>query len=273
MLIVHIQLYLGTIVLLTVLNELLRCRGKLVLLGQALEAPQLLDELLLGGLLPELYENRSGMAVQDRYADTLGTDHRLCCCLDVISLDVSPNLQRLLLGLLLLTADVRDDVAHHLRPGLEILAGTGNGLVGGNDHLIGLKLHPCGQRRCIGLNGTVGLYSDEASCGAQTLLLLLDDLVMLGIDLRYHHRNVLGPAMCRVVGHHRCLCPGIGLLDHTDLVLLHVYRREYEIHVPGHALDVRHILHDHVLHLLRHGDVQLPSALYGLAVGLSCRPG
>ena len=40
---IHIQSYLGTIVLFQILDELLRCAGKCKLLGKSLEVYQLLD--------------------------------------------------------------------------------------------------------------------------------------------------------------------------------------------------------------------------------------
>ena len=54
LLIVDIQLYLRTIILFQILNELLRCARKLQFLRKSFEINQLLDQLLFGWFLSEL---------------------------------------------------------------------------------------------------------------------------------------------------------------------------------------------------------------------------
>ncbi len=64
------------------------------------------------------------MTVADGHSDALGRDDGALCLNDLTVLDVTPDSQRLLLGLLFLAADVRDNVVDHLGPVLEVLAGT-----------------------------------------------------------------------------------------------------------------------------------------------------
>ena len=54
LLIVYIQSYLGTVILLKVLDELLRRAGKVLLLGHAAEGAERIDQLLLCGILAEI---------------------------------------------------------------------------------------------------------------------------------------------------------------------------------------------------------------------------
>ncbi len=183
---------------------------------------------------------------------------------------MAEDAQRLLFALLLLAGDEGDDVADHLRPVLEGLAGAGDCLVGGCCHLVGLKLLPRGKGRGVGLDGAVGLDSDKAPRGAKALLLIPDDLCVLRVDLRDDHRDIRGPAVCGVVGDDRRLGLCVLLLDRTDLILGHVYGGEDKVHILCNALHIRNVLHDDLCGRFRNGSVELPSSLYGLAVGLSC---
>ena len=53
-----------------------------------------------------------------------------------IALYLAPNLERLLLGLLFLAADVRDEVVDHFRPCLKCLARAGNSLICAGEHFV-----------------------------------------------------------------------------------------------------------------------------------------
>ena len=98
----------------------------------------------------------------------------------------------------------------------------------------------------------------------------INDGDVVGVDLRHHHGHVVGPAVGGVVGDHRHLGLGVGLLQGADLLLLHIHGAEAEIHharqLLGISLGVQH--HD-LLGLLRHGDVQGPAVCHGLFIGLS----
>ena len=181
--------------------------------------------------------------------------------------------QRLALAFLLLAGDERDDVALHLGPIGKGLARAGDGLIRAHHHLARLELAPGRQRRRIRLDGAVGLDGDEPARGAQAGPLVLDDLVMLRIDLRHHHRHIRGPAVRGIVGDHRGFGLGVPLLQRADLVLRHVHGGEYEIHVGGHRFHILGVPHDHVLDGRRHRRLHLPPAAHGLLVGLACGMG
>ena len=188
----------------------------------------------------------------------------------MVALDVAPDLHRLLLALLFLAADIRDNVVDHFRPGLEGLAGARDCLIGADGNLGRFKVHQGGQSRNIGLDRAVGLDRDETALGAQTLALCRDDLSVVGIDLRNDHRNVRGAAVSGVVGADRALELRILFLESADLVLLHVDRAEDEIDLGGDLLCVCGcVVHDHVLVLVGHRNGHLPAAFTSLGIGLA----
>ena len=75
-LIIHIQCYLRTVVLLQILDKLLRCTGQLQLLGKSLECTQLFNQLLLGGFLFKLYKYCGSVTVSYRNTHALAGDDR-----------------------------------------------------------------------------------------------------------------------------------------------------------------------------------------------------
>ena len=240
--------------------------------GLAGVVDQTVDQLVLGRVLTEVDEHGGGVAVEHGHADALRGDAQRTVERHDLALGLvhmAEDLQRLLLGLRFLAGDERNDVAHHFRPILERLARAGNGLVRAHDDLVRLEFLPCGQSRGIGLDGAVRLDGDETARGAETLLLMFDDLIVLRIDLRHHHRHVRSPAVGAVVGHDRGLGLRVFLFDGADLVLRHVHRGEHEVDVLDHVLDVGHVLDDHVLDELRHRGFHLPAAADGLLVGLA----
>ena len=74
-LIVYIHLYLRTVVLLKILDELLRSAWKLKLLRKSLELYQFLDQLLFGRFLAEFNEYSCCMSVENRNTSAL-TDNK-----------------------------------------------------------------------------------------------------------------------------------------------------------------------------------------------------
>ena len=66
------------------------------------------------------------MSIEHRHTDALACDGNVVSGNDHAVLDMAENAKRLFLTLLFLAADVRNDVADHLRPVLEILACAGN---------------------------------------------------------------------------------------------------------------------------------------------------
>ena len=137
---------------------------------------QLLDQLLPGRLFREIDEHGSRVAVEDRHAHALAGDLRGIRHDDLPVLHMSKDAQGLLFTLLLLAADVGDDIAHHLRPVLKCLARAGDCLVGRHHKLHRLKLLPRSQAGGVALDRAVRLDRDEAALCAKPLLLVFDHL-------------------------------------------------------------------------------------------------
>ena len=210
------------------------------------------------------------MTVADRNTQTLCGDHRLGCRDNLVALDGAPDLHWLLLGLFFLAADVRDDVVNHFRPGLKGLAGTGDCLIGADHNLLDAEVLKCGQSRNIGLNGTVGLNRDKAALGAQTLALCRNDLCVICVDFRNDHRNVLGEAVCAVVGDNRALQLCIFFFQCADDILLHINGTERKVNLGSELLGiVLSVIEDHVLHIFRNRNSHLPAAFNSLCIGLA----
>ena len=254
------------------MQELLGGRGQGQLLGTALEARPGGFDFVQRGLVPEPGENGCHVAVGGGNAETLGGDGRACGIDDNAVLHPAPQLQGLLLALFLLTTDVGYHVVHHLRPGFEGLARTGDGLIGADQHLLQAEGAQGMEGGDIALQGTVGLDGDKAALRSQTPALGFDDPEVLGIDLRHHHGHVGRPAVGGVIGDHGAPAAGISLLQGLNFLLLHVHRGEYEVHLGGNPVDVCfRVEHHHVLGLPGHGDIQGPAATNGLLVGLARR--
>ena len=113
-LIIDIQRYLRPVILLQILDELLRCRRKMMLLRIAGKMNEPVDQLLFRRMLAHLQENSRRVTVQNRHADTLAGDNRFLCRDDDAILKPAEDPQRLPLALLLLPTDVRDDIPDHL---------------------------------------------------------------------------------------------------------------------------------------------------------------
>ena len=70
------------------------------------------------------YKDCCHVTVRYGNADTLGSDGGGGGQLDLAVLNMSPDLHRLPLALLLLAADKGNDIIYHLRPGLKGLTGA-----------------------------------------------------------------------------------------------------------------------------------------------------
>ena len=90
-LIVYIHLYLRTVILLKILDELLRSAWKLKLLRKSLKLNQLLDQLLFGRFLAEFNEYSCCMSVENRNTYTLACDDRCGSRNDHTVLDLAPE--------------------------------------------------------------------------------------------------------------------------------------------------------------------------------------
>lgn len=131
-----IQPRLWPILLLKYIDSLLWRREASKSLRLADIVPQSLLDLLnrWRGLLGELEGYAESVAVDDRDAVASGADDNLGAVgvSRSLGIDVSENLARLPLNLLLLAADVGDDVINHIERGDTGVATSGNGLEGGN---------------------------------------------------------------------------------------------------------------------------------------------
>ena len=245
-----------------------------MLLRVAGEMDEPVDQLLFRRMLAHLQENSRRVTVQDRHADTLTGDNRFLCRDDDAILKPAEDPQRLPLALLLLTADVRNNIPDHLRPVLKGFSGAGDRLISRDDSLIGLIFLPCSQSRRIGLNRAVRLDGDEASRGSEPFPLEGDHIKMAEIDLRDDHRDIRCPAVRAVVGNNRCFRLCIRLLDLPDLILRHIDCRKDHIDLPCDSLDIRNIHDLHVPDSLRHRRIHLPSSADCLLIcfaSASCR--
>ena len=266
-----IQLGLGTVRLLKIVKELLGGGGEFQLLRRPPESGPVLFNLLDGGLASvlELHEDRGHVAVLTGDTEALGGDGRAFRLDDFAVFHVAPQLQRLLLGLFLLAADVGDAVIHHLRPALEGFTGAGNGLIGANQRAFQTVFQQGMEGRHIALERAVALDGNEAPFGAKTHTLGLNDLQMLGVDLRHHHGNVVRPAICRVVGNNGTFQFGVFLLQCVDLFLLHIHSAEAEVYHTGQLLGIRFgIQHHQRFCFLRAGNIQRPAATNGFPIRL-----
>ena len=125
------------------------------------------------------------------------------------------------------------------------------------------------QGRHIALQAAIGLDGDETALGAQTLTLGGNDLDMVGIDLRYHHRNVRGETMGTVVGDHRALSLGVCFLQCFDLVLGHIDSAENKIHLRSNFLYLGSVQNGHLLHALRHGSSHGPAGAHCILIAFA----
>ena len=126
-------------------------------------------------------ENGSKVAIAYRNTQALRGKGRRRGGNNFTAFDVSPDFQRLLLGLLLFPANIGNHVVHHLRPGLEGFAGPGDRLVGADQGLFDPKFGEGEEGGNIALERTVGFDRHKSPFGAQPLPLERDNRGMLGI--------------------------------------------------------------------------------------------
>ena len=116
----------------------------------------------------------------------------------------------------------------------------------------------------------IGFYRNEAAFCAKAPALGLDDADMPGVNFGYHHGNVRGEAVSAVVGNNRAFGLGVGLFQRFDLILFHIYRTEYKIHLAGDLLHMGCIQHHHVFCRLGHGGGHGPAAAHSLFIRFAC---
>src|SRR5512146_1133923 len=210
---VAIELRLRAGVVLEVGQERLRRAREAELLRLPFEGTPALEDLLARRLPVERGEDGGEVPVRDRHSDALRGDHLLRRGDDLAVQDGAPDLERLLLALLLLALDERDDVVDHLGPALERLPRARDGLVGGDGDPLRTEAHERVERRDVALDRAVRLHRDEAAARPEPTALRLDDHRVARVDLRDHHRDVGRPAVRGVVRDHRRLRAGVVLLE------------------------------------------------------------
>ncbi len=270
---VTVQLRLGPVILLEVDDERLRRRRQVQLLRPARVGCPARQDLVLGGLTFEAYGHCRQVPIADRDPDALRRDQRALRRDDGAILNRAPDLQRLTDALLLLAANVRDNVVHHLRPQGEGLAGARDGLVGAHGHLARAEVPQRIESRYVRLDGAVRLDRDEAATGPEATALGRDDLEMFRVDLRDDHGHVRGPAVGGVRRHHGHLLERIGVLKLADFVLRHIDGAEDEIDLGRDALDLGRVAHLEPTDRLRQRPGHGPTLPDGLRVRSAGRPG
>ena len=263
---------LRTVRLGKVVEELLGCAGKIELLCSALIILPNLDDFFNAGLLDAFlkgHEHRRGVTVGNGHAQTLRGDGDVVGEDDLVSLDVTPDLERLLLGLFLLAADIRNEVIDHFRPCLEGLAGAGNRLIGAGEHLVYAECLQGMNGGNIALQRAVGFDCHKASLGAQTLSLRLNHLDVVRVDFGNDHGNVRSKTVSRIVGNDGAFRLGVTLLESADFVLLHIDGAEAEVNLGGDLLHVVGVENNHILVLFGESGGHVPSAVHNLSVGFA----
>ena len=116
---VTVKCRLRTVILFKIGDKLLGSMRKLHLLRLSAEGPPSLKDLLLGGLILKSYENSRSVSVGNGNTNALSCDNGSGRLNDLAVFNSTPNTKRLLLALLLLAANIGDNVIYHLRPLVE----------------------------------------------------------------------------------------------------------------------------------------------------------
>src|SRR5574344_437720 len=107
----------------------------------------------------------------------------------------TPDLKRFLLGFLLFTADIRNNIAYHLGPVGESFSGAGYSLICADRNCFDTVLSERRKCRNIALNRAVWLDCDKASGRIESLALSVNKRRMIAVDFRDNHRDITGPAV------------------------------------------------------------------------------
>ena len=182
---------------------------------------------------------------------------------------MSPDPKRLFLGFFFLTTDVWNDISNHFRPVFERFSCSGNCLISSCHYFVWLKLFPCGENRCIRLDGAVWFYSNETALCAKSFSLISDHFHMFRIDLRYDHRHIRCPSVCTVVGYNRCLCLSVFFLDLFDLFFCHVHCGENKIYFCSNFFYFVDIHDNDLFYCFRHWSIHFPAVTNCLFICLT----
>ena len=178
------------------------------------------------------------MSVRNGNAQTLGSDNRFGCWDYNAVLDLTEYAKGLLLALLFLTADIRNEVVYHLGPLVEGLTRTAYRLIGGSNDLFYAVLAQRSKSADVGLYRAVGLNGNKSVLRAESLSLRCYNLKMRVVDLGNYHRDVRRPSVRRVIGYDGYLRLCVSLLESARLVLAHIYRTKDEIYKTADGIHV-----------------------------------
>ena len=251
------------------MQELLGGAGQCQLLGRTAEGFPCFQNFFLRGLVGKAHKDSAHMPVGHRHAQALCGKARTIGADNLVALDVTPQLQRLLLALFFLAADVGDDVIQNIGEGFKGLARAGNCLIGADQHVGDIILAQRVQGGYIALQAAVGLYGNKAALGAKTLALGGDDVDVVGVDLRHDHRHIGGKAVGAVVGNHGAFCLGVGFLQRFDLLFFHIDGAKDKVHLGGDLCHVGGVQHHQLFRLFGHGGLHQPAAAHSLLIGLA----
>ena len=213
------------------------------------------------------------VTIRGCHTQALGTDHRLDCIDNHAIGNLAPQLERFFFTLFIFAADIRNDVVHHFRPGLEGLPCAADGLIGAHANLFRLKLHEGRKCRHIALNGAVRLHSNKTTFASESLALGSDHFDMIGVDFRHHHGHIRQTTASTVVADYRNLVLGIVFFQCTDFVLLHIHCTEHEVDQLAHRFNVLSVQHRHVTDCRRDLPIKCPTVSNSLRISFPCTAG
>ena len=253
------------------MEELFRGAGQLQLLRTAAEGFPRIQNFLFGGLVLKPAEHRCKVTVRHRHPQALRRKSGRGSVHDLVAFDMTPDLQRLLLGFFLFAADIGDHIVHHFRPALKGFARAGDRLIGADQRFFQTEFAQREQRRHIALQRAVGFHRHKTAFGAQPFALRGDDLRVLRVQLRNNHRHIRRAAMRAVVGNHGALGFGIRLFQRADLVFFHIHRAEHEVHFGSDLVHFGRVQHNHICQLLGQGSLHCPATLDRLFISFAGR--
>src|SRR5271165_1351314 len=186
---VHIEARLRAVRRIVVHNGLRRRQRQLELLRSRAKVVECSDDFSGVGLLPQLYGNRLGVAVFDRNPIAVRR-HAECGLLDMIAIQSSEELTRLLFHLLFLFGDIRDDVAQDVERGDARISCSTDRLHRGHENRLDAKFLMKRRERHHQSDGRAVRIGNNEATRLLAPALLFDEREMAGVHLRNNERNV-----------------------------------------------------------------------------------
>ena len=183
------------------------------------------------GLVFKSYEHSRKVTVRYGNTQALCCNSRLVALYNLVALNMPPDFQRFLLGLLLLAADVRNEVIDHFGPSFKSLARTRNCLICACKYFGNTEFSQRRKSGNIALNGAVRLNGNKSALCSETLFLRVDNRRVIRVYLGDNHRNIGCETVRGVIRHNGAFRFCVSLLESLYFVLLHINRAEYEINL------------------------------------------